>query len=66
MWGTLDTRDLIYTLVGLALFGLTFQPALARWRIFNLPLFYLLLGACFGTLFMRAVDPLGGEISSPA
>lgn len=60
MWATLDIRDVIYTVIGLALFGLTLQPALARYRLFNLPLFYVLIGALFGGFAMTRVDPLAG------
>jgi NhaP-type Na+/H+ or K+/H+ antiporter len=57
---TLDPRDLIYTVVGLALFGLTFQPALAKFRLFNLPFFYVLVGASFGGITLIHIDPVEG------
>ena len=57
---TLDPRDAVYTVVGLALFGLTLQPALARHRWFNLPLFYVLAGALFAGVAMTRIDPLDG------
>ncbi|TFL18784.1 cation:proton antiporter [Jannaschia formosa] len=57
---TLDPRDLIYSVVGLALFGLTLQPALARFRLFNLPLLYVAIGACFGGLTLVRINPLQG------
>ncbi|WP_109565747.1 cation:proton antiporter [Jannaschia seohaensis] len=56
----LDPRDLIYTVVGLAFFGLTLQPALAHVRLLNLPLFYVLFGACFGGITLVHIDPLQG------
>jgi NhaP-type Na+/H+ or K+/H+ antiporter len=55
---TLDPRDMVYTVVGFALFGLTLQPALSRYRFFNLPLFYVLVGACFGGVALVHIDPL--------
>jgi NhaP-type Na+/H+ or K+/H+ antiporter len=57
---TLDPRDLIYSVVGFALFGLTFQPALARYRIFNLPLLYVFIGACFAGFTLVQIDPISG------
>ncbi|WP_298430079.1 cation:proton antiporter [uncultured Jannaschia sp.] len=60
MWGTIDPRDLIYTVLGLALFGLTLQPALARYKLFNLPAFYLVFGALFAGVGMALIDPLEG------
>ncbi|MEM9797988.1 MAG: sodium:proton antiporter [Pseudomonadota bacterium] len=60
MWGPIDPRDIIYTIVGLALFGLTLQPALARYRLFNLPLFYVLIGALLGGFGMAKINPLAG------
>ena len=60
MWATIDGRDLIYTIVGLALFGLTLQPALARYRVFNLPFFYVLVGAGIAALGLPAITPLAG------
>lgn len=61
MWATIDGRDVVYTIVGLALFGLTLQPALSRWRIFNLPLFYIAAGILLGLWGSAKIDPrLGG------
>ena len=57
---TLHTRDMVYTVVGLALFGLTFQPALARYRLFNLPLFYVVFGASFAGFTIAQIDPISG------
>ena len=57
---TIDPRDVIYTVVGLALFGLTLQPALARYRLFNLPLLYVVIGACLGTTGFALINPLEG------
>ncbi|MGB3556853.1 MAG: cation:proton antiporter [Jannaschia sp.] len=60
MWATIDPRDLIYTVIGLALFGLTLQPALARYRLFNLPVIYVAVGALFGGFTITQIDPLEG------
>jgi NhaP-type Na+/H+ or K+/H+ antiporter len=60
MWATVDPRDLIYLVIGLALFGLTLQPALARYRVFNLPLLYVGIGALFGGVSLTLIDPLQG------
>ncbi|MCK0169269.1 cation:proton antiporter [Jannaschia sp. S6380] len=60
MWGTIDGRDVIYTIVGLALFGLTLQPALQRYKVFNLPLLYVLIGAALSAAGMLHIDPLRG------
>ena len=62
--GTLDGRDLFYVIVGLALFGLTMQPALSRWKAFNLPMFYVAAGAAFGYFGMGTVDPLASELQA--
>ena len=60
MFETLDPRDGFYIVIGLALFGLTFQPALARYRLFNLPLLYVGVGALFGGVALARIDPLQG------
>ncbi|MEM8576790.1 MAG: sodium:proton antiporter [Pseudomonadota bacterium] len=60
MLDTLDPRDIVYTVVGLALFGLTFQPAFARFRWFNLPLFCVILGAGLGSFGFPLINPLEG------
>ncbi|CUH39799.1 potassium/proton antiporter [Jannaschia seosinensis] len=60
MWGTIDGRDLIYIIVGLALLGLTLQPALARYRLFNLPFFYVLIGAGISAIGLPMITPLAG------
>ena len=59
----LDGRDIIYTTVGLALMGLTLQPGLARFRLFNLPLIYLAIGAGFGLAGAPLISPLAGDLS---
>ena len=64
MWGTLDPRDLIYSVIGLALLGLTLQPALARVRLFNLPLLYVVIGTAFGGFSMALIDPTLGGLQS--
>ena len=60
MWGPIDGRDLIYSVIGFALLGLTLQPALAKWRLFNLPLFYVLIGTAFGGFALTLIDPRAG------
>jgi len=60
MWATLDVRDVVYIIVGLALFGLTLQPALAGRRWFNLPFFYVLVGVALGGFSIARIDPLDG------
>ena len=64
MWGTIDPRDLIYTVIGLALLGLTLQPGLSKYRLFNLPLLYVLIGSAFGGFTMALIDPLAGEVQN--
>ncbi|MEM7709798.1 MAG: cation:proton antiporter [Pseudomonadota bacterium] len=61
MFETIDTRDVVYTIVGLALFGLTLQPALARYKLFNLPLIYVTFGALLGGLGLATLNPLQGD-----
>lgn len=60
MWNTIDGRDIIYTIVGLALFGLTLQPALQRYKVFNLPFYYVLAGAFLAGIGSTWIDPLAG------
>ncbi|KIT15918.1 cation:proton antiporter [Jannaschia aquimarina] len=62
MFDTIDGRDVVYTVVGLALFGLTLQPALARYKLFNLPLFYALFGAAAGMAGYGMIDPLASTL----
>ncbi|WP_308915295.1 cation:proton antiporter [Jannaschia sp. LMIT008] len=64
MWATIDARDAVYTMVGLGLMGLTLQPALARYRIFNLPLFYVIAGFGFTALGIALVNPLAGGLQT--
>ena len=61
---TLDPRDAFYTVIGLALFGLTLQPALAQYRLFNLPLLYVIVGTFFGGVAMAVIDPLEGGLQT--
>ncbi|MEM7489366.1 MAG: cation:proton antiporter, partial [Pseudomonadota bacterium] len=61
MFETIDTRDVVYTIVGLALFGLTLQPALSRYKLFNLPLIYVAFGAVLGSVGMATLNPLAGD-----
>ena len=64
MFATLDPRDVTYTVVGLALLGLTLQPALENRRWFNLPFLYVLVGAGFGLAGSNLISPLAGELSA--
>ncbi len=64
MWDTIDNRDVIYTIVGLALFGLTLQPALQRYKLFNLPFFYVIAGAFLAGVGLPRIDPLSGGLST--
>ena len=64
MFETVDTRDVIYSVVGLALLGLTLQPALQRYRIFNLPFFYVAFGAFLAGVGVIRIDPLTNELQS--
>ena len=64
MFATLDTRDIVYSVVGLGLLGLTFQPALGRHRWFNLPLYYVLIGVGFGLAGANIVSPLASSLSA--
>ncbi len=60
MFETIDPRDVVYTIVGLALFGLTLESALSRFRIVNLPALYVLMGALVGWLGSTKINPLSG------
>ena len=61
---TLDQRDVFYIAIGLALLGLTLQPALARWRLLNVPLIYVALGAALAALGLPVIDPRASEIET--
>ncbi len=63
---TLDLRDVFYVGVGLALLGLTIQPSLARFRLLNLPLIYVALGAAAAALGLPVIDPRGGGTETAA
>ena len=56
-WPTMDMRDLVYSALGLALLGLTFQPALGKYRLVNIPLFYILAGIGVAALGVPIIDP---------
>lgn len=64
MLDLIDTRDVIYTVVGLALFGLTLQPAMQRYRLFNLPFFYVMAGIFLAGFGFAVIDPLGAPWES--
>lgn len=61
---TLDPRDLVYGAIGLALLGLTIQPALARFRFINVPLFFVCFGALLAGLGIPAIDPRAGGLAT--
>ncbi|MGR3542107.1 MAG: cation:proton antiporter [Hasllibacter sp.] len=63
-WPTIDTRDLVYSALGLALLGLTFQPALGRFRLVNIPFFYILAGIGVAVLGVPIIDPRAGGWAS--
>ena len=61
-FATLDLRDVFYAAIGLALLGLTIQPALARFRLLNVPLVYIGFGAALAALGLPAIDPRASGI----
>ena len=61
---TLDPRDVFYTAVGIALLGLTIQPALQRFRIVNIPLYYVAFGAVVAGIGLPVIDPRRGGLES--
>ena len=63
---TVDTRDVVYTAMGLALLGLTIQPALSRYRLLNFPLYYILAGVGLGALGVPLLDPRVGGLPTSA
>ena len=63
---TVDTRDVVYSALGLALLGLTVQPALARYRLLNIPLYYIVAGIGLGALGVPLLDPRAGGLPTKA
>ena len=63
---TIDMRDVVYTAMGLALLGLTFQPALSKYRILNFPLYYIIAGFGLGALGVPLLDPRTGGLPTSA
>ncbi len=61
---TLDPRDLVYGAIGLALLGLTFQPVLSRYRLVNVPLFYIGFGALLAGIGLPVIDPRVGGLAT--
>ena len=61
---TLDLRDVYFTAIGFGLLGLTLQPALARFRLLNIPLLYIALGAALAALGLPTLDPLRSEVEA--
>ena len=64
LFATVDPRDLFYTILGLAFLGLTLQPALAKIRIVNVPLLYVLVGMGLAWAGLPVIDPLDGGLSA--
>ena len=64
MFDFLDGRDILYTVTGIALLGLTLQPALARHRLFNLPLIHVAIGAALGWLGLPTLSPIGSLVQT--
>ncbi|WP_442613741.1 cation:proton antiporter [Parasphingopyxis sp.] len=60
----LDPRDIFYTIIGVALLGLTLQPALSQYRFTNFPLFYIVIGIGLALIGLPALDPLDGGLSA--
>ena len=61
---TLDLRDVFYATMGLALMGLTLQPAIKRFPLINLPLIYVLFGALGGVMGLPFADPRNGGLET--
>ncbi|MGB6317092.1 MAG: hypothetical protein WBG08_00530, partial [Litorimonas sp.] len=53
-----------YALIGLALFGLTLQPGIARRYNINLPAVYIALGAVATLLGFPYISPLNSELQA--
>lgn len=63
-WPTIDLRDLFFVAVGVALLGLTLQPALSRYKLLNFPLIYVGLGAAAAWAGLPVIDPMGSEVET--
>ena len=61
---TVDPRDVIYLILGLAMLGLTLQPALARFRFVNVPLVYVVVGILLAVVGIPVVDPREGGMQA--
>ncbi len=61
---SLDPRDIFYSIIGLALLGLTFQPVLRKFRLVNLPLIYVAIGAVLAFLGIPGLNPQNGGLSA--
>ncbi|MBO6673703.1 MAG: cation:proton antiporter [Rhizobiales bacterium] len=61
---SLDPRDIVYMVAGLAFLGLTFQPGLSQFRLANIPFFYVLIGAALAFAGIPAIDPNAGGLSA--
>lgn len=60
----LDPRDIFYTIIGLALLGLTLRPALTQYRFANIPLIYVAIGAGLALIGLPVLNPLDGGLSA--
>ena len=63
---TVDMRDVVYSAMGLALLGLTVQPALSKYRLLNFPLYYIIAGVGVGALGVPLLDPRVGGLPTLA
>lgn len=60
----LSTRSIFYLILGLALMALTLQPLWNRYRIINVPLLFVGLGAILGGVGLPVLDPLTDDLSA--
>ena len=58
---TLDLRDVFFIAIGVALLGLTVQPALSRFKLLNVPLVYVAFGARAGRVGPARHRPARGR-----
>ena len=63
---TLDLRDVFFIAIGVALLGLTVQPALSRFKLLNVPLVYVAFGAALAALGLPVIDPRADELQAKA
>ncbi|WP_375280400.1 cation:proton antiporter [Pseudooctadecabacter sp.] len=60
----LSTRSIFYLILGLALMALTLQPLWNRYRIINVPLLFVGLGAILGGVGLPVLNPLSNDLSA--